>query len=126
LTGLLSLVPSGSKMALPPACLSCTSERHLVATMEMKSREPVYVVLAVFQVLPVGVNVVEDLAVDWVGGHLYWTDYVLETIEVAGLDGHDRTILFTENITNPRGIEIDPTDGYVDRIYVYLPKTIQT
>lgn len=55
---------------------------------------------------------VEDLAVDWIGGNLYWNDYVVETIEVAKLDGSMKTILFSENITNPRGIEVDPRSGY--------------
>lgn len=64
------------------------------------------------KVFQVGVNVVEDLAVDWIGGNLYWNDYVVETIEVAKLDGSMKTILFSENITNPRGIEVDPRSGY--------------
>ena len=60
---------------------------------------------------PVGINVVENLAVDWIAGNLYWNDYVLETIEVARLDGSYKTILFSENITNPRGIGVDPREG---------------
>ncbi|XP_069108702.1 low-density lipoprotein receptor-related protein 2-like isoform X5 [Argopecten irradians] len=63
------------------------------------------------EVFPVGVNVVEDLAVDWIGGNLYWNDYVFETIEVSKLDGSVKTILFSQNITNPRGIEVDPRKG---------------
>ncbi|KAK3083345.1 hypothetical protein FSP39_020255 [Pinctada imbricata] len=63
------------------------------------------------EVFPVGVNVVEDLAVDWIGENLYWNDYVVETIEVSKLDGSMKTILFSENITNPRGIGIDPREG---------------
>ena len=53
----------------------------------------------------------EDLAVDWVGRNLYWTDYVLETIEVATLEGQYRMVLFSENITNPRSIVIDAREG---------------
>lgn len=63
------------------------------------------------QVFPVGVNVVEDLAVDWIGGNLYWNDYVFETIEVSKLDGTAKTVLFSQDITNPRGIEVDPRNG---------------
>lgn len=58
-----------------------------------------------------GIDVVEDIAVDWVGGNLYWTDYGMETIEVVTLDGDYRMVLFSENITNPRAIEVDPRDG---------------
>lgn len=58
--------------------------------------------------IPWGVNVIEDLAVDWVGENLYWNDYALETVEVAKLDGSSRMVLFSENVTRPRGIELDP------------------
>jgi hypothetical protein len=57
--------------------------------------------------------VVEDIAVDWVSGNLYWTDYGMETIEVVNLDGSYRTVLFSENVSNPRAIELDPRDGYM-------------
>ena len=75
------------------------------------------------QVFPVGVSVVEDLAVDWIGENLYWNDYVVETIEVSKLDGSMKTVLFSENITNPRGIEIDPRQGlgfHLDVQHVFI------
>lgn len=53
-------------------------------------------------------TVTESLAVDWVGRNLYWSDYVLETIEVSKLDGTHRTVLVSENVTNPRGLVLDP------------------
>uniref|UniRef100_A0A4W3HU78 Low-density lipoprotein receptor-related protein 2 n=1 Tax=Callorhinchus milii TaxID=7868 RepID=A0A4W3HU78_CALMI len=55
-----------------------------------------------------GVTVTENIAVDWVGRNLYWADYILETIEVSNLDGNHRTVLLSENITNPRGLVLDP------------------
>lgn len=58
-------------------------------------------------------TVTESLAVDWVGRNLYWTDYVLETIEVSKLDGTHRTVLVSENVTNPRGLVLDPRDRSV-------------
>ncbi|KAK7507961.1 hypothetical protein BaRGS_00000926, partial [Batillaria attramentaria] len=63
------------------------------------------------EIVATGIDVVEDIAVDWVGGNLYWTDYGMETIEVVTLDGNYRMVLFSENITNPRAIEVDPRDG---------------
>ncbi|GFN87816.1 low-density lipoprotein receptor-related protein [Plakobranchus ocellatus] len=63
------------------------------------------------EVVATGIDVVEDIAVDWLGGNLYWTDYGMETIEVVSLTGQHRMVLFSENITNPRAIEIDPRDG---------------
>lgn len=50
----------------------------------------------------------ESIAVDWVGRNLYWTDYILETIEVSKLDGTHRTVLISANVTNPRGLVLDP------------------
>ncbi|XP_053453877.1 low-density lipoprotein receptor-related protein 2 [Nycticebus coucang] len=50
----------------------------------------------------------ETIAVDWVGRNLYWTDYALETIEVAKIDGSHRTVLISKNVTNPRGLALDP------------------
>ena len=63
-----------------------------------------------FQLISSGVDLTEALAVDWVGRNLYWTDYVLETIEVADLEGKNRAVLFTENVTNPRAVSIDPSE----------------
>ncbi|XP_053385857.1 low-density lipoprotein receptor-related protein 2-like [Mercenaria mercenaria] len=60
------------------------------------------------EVISSGINVVEDIAVDWLAGNLYWNDYTLETVEVARLDGSSRMVLFSENVTRPRGIELDP------------------
>lgn len=60
------------------------------------------------QVFDSGVTVTESIAVDWVGRNLYWTDFVLETIEVSKMDGSHRTVLISENITNPRGLVLDP------------------
>nr|XP_012637337.1 low-density lipoprotein receptor-related protein 2 [Microcebus murinus] len=50
----------------------------------------------------------ETLAVDWVGRNLYWTDYALETIEVSKIDGSHRTVLISKNVSNPRGLALDP------------------
>uniref|UniRef100_A0A8C5B335 Low-density lipoprotein receptor-related protein 2 n=1 Tax=Gadus morhua TaxID=8049 RepID=A0A8C5B335_GADMO len=58
-----------------------------------------------------GVTVTESLAVDWVGRNLYWTDYVLETVEVSKLDGTHRAVLVSQNVTNPRGLVLDPRES---------------
>lgn len=52
--------------------------------------------------------VTESIAVDWVGRNLYWTDSVMENIEVSTLDGRYRKVLMSRNITNPRGLVLDP------------------
>uniref|UniRef100_A0A8C0TXJ2 Low-density lipoprotein receptor-related protein 2 n=1 Tax=Canis lupus familiaris TaxID=9615 RepID=A0A8C0TXJ2_CANLF len=59
-------------------------------------------------ILNSGVTMTESIVVDWVGRNLYWTDYALETIEVSKLDGSHRTVLISKNISNPRGLALDP------------------
>uniref|UniRef100_A0A671UNK4 Low density lipoprotein receptor-related protein 2b n=1 Tax=Sparus aurata TaxID=8175 RepID=A0A671UNK4_SPAAU len=50
----------------------------------------------------------ETIAVDWVARNLYWTDSVMENIEVSTLDGRFRKVLLTKNVTRPRGLVLDP------------------
>ncbi|KAM7316467.1 hypothetical protein ACRRTK_024198 [Alexandromys fortis] len=58
-----------------------------------------------------GTSVTETVAVDWIGRNLYWTDYALETIEVSKIDGSHRTVLINTNVSNPRGLALDPRMG---------------
>ncbi|XP_076061029.1 low-density lipoprotein receptor-related protein megalin isoform X2 [Oratosquilla oratoria] len=58
-----------------------------------------------------GLDLVEGLAYDWITGNLYWVDSRLNTMEVARRDGSGRMILLNENITQPRGLSLDPTEG---------------
>lgn len=51
------------------------------------------------------------LAVDWVGGNLYWTDMQTHQIEVSDLDGRWRMVLISDDLKSPRGIAVDPRDG---------------
>lgn len=63
------------------------------------------------EVMSTGLDLVEGLAYDWVGGNLYWLDSKLNTIEVSKENGSDRIVLVRENITQPRGMCLDPTPG---------------
>ncbi|CAM4944086.1 unnamed protein product [Rotaria socialis] len=58
-----------------------------------------------------GNSYIGDIAFDWIGRNLYWTDYMLEHVEVATVDGRYRRILFHENLTNPWSLAIDPRAG---------------
>ncbi|TDG98033.1 hypothetical protein EPR50_G00214030 [Perca flavescens] len=60
------------------------------------------------EVFSSGLMVPESIAVDWVGRNLYWTDSVMENIEVSTLDGLFRKVLLTKNVTSPRGLVLDP------------------
>ena len=51
----------------------------------------------------------DGLAVDWINDKLYWVDAVTARIEVANLDGSNRTVLFANNIGVLRAIVVDPT-----------------
>lgn len=59
-------------------------------------------------IITTGLDLVEGLAYDWVGGNIYWLDSKLNTIEVAKEDGTMRTTLMSGNITQPRGMCLDP------------------
>ncbi|XP_037294723.1 LOW QUALITY PROTEIN: low-density lipoprotein receptor-related protein 2 [Manduca sexta] len=59
-------------------------------------------------IITTGLDLVEGLAYDWVGGNIYWLDSKLNTIEVAKEDGTARTALLSGNITQPRGMCLDP------------------
>lgn len=61
------------------------------------------------QVISSGLDLVEGLAYDWVGGNIYWLDSRLNAIEVATESGSNRVVLLKENITQPRGMMLDPS-----------------
>ena len=55
-----------------------------------------------------GLSLVEGLAYDWVAKNLYWLDSKLNTIEVSTINGSNRMILVNQNISQPRGLALDP------------------
>lgn len=55
----------------------------------------------------INVDTPDGLAVDFVGGNLYWTDAGTSKIEVASLDGSVRMGLITSSIDKPRAIVLD-------------------
>ena len=57
-----------------------------------------------------GLGSPEGIAIDWISRNMYWTDSVSDSINVAGLDGSNRKVLFND-IKNPRGIAVDPVAG---------------
>ena len=64
------------------------------------------------QLISSGLDLVEGLAYDWITGNIYWLDSRLNTIETASRDGTNRIVLLNKNITQPRGLNVDPTEGY--------------
>uniref|UniRef100_A0A8B9RNB7 Low density lipoprotein receptor-related protein 1Bb n=1 Tax=Astyanax mexicanus TaxID=7994 RepID=A0A8B9RNB7_ASTMX len=58
-----------------------------------------------------GLATPEGLAVDWIGGNLYWIDSNLDQIEVAKLNGEMRTTLIAGGMEHPRALALDPGEG---------------
>ena len=55
-----------------------------------------------------GLDLIEGLAVDHVARNLYWVDSKLKSIEVSTLEGKNHVVLISSNISQPRGICLDP------------------
>lgn len=51
------------------------------------------------------------LAVDWIGGNLYWCDSGTKRIEVSRLDGTMRKVLLWNGINYPKNLLLDPKRG---------------
>ena len=62
-------------------------------------------------VVSVGLVRPKGIAIDWVTKKIYWTDSHLKLIEVANLDGTQRSVLFWNNLGRPRAIVVDPSHG---------------
>ncbi|XP_078575904.1 low-density lipoprotein receptor-related protein 2-like isoform X3 [Branchiostoma floridae x Branchiostoma japonicum] len=57
------------------------------------------------------VSIPDGIAVDWVYGHVYWTDTGLDTISVGTMDGAWRKTLVDTGLKEPRAIVVDPEQG---------------
>ena len=62
-------------------------------------------------VVSVGLSRSEGIAIDWVTKKIYWTDSHLKLIEIVNLDGTQRSVLFWDNLDQPRAIVVDPSHG---------------
>lgn len=53
------------------------------------------------------------IAVDWIHNNLYWTDEDQASINVAHVNGLNKKTLFSTGVDIPRGIVVNPLEGYV-------------
>lgn len=51
------------------------------------------------------------LALDWLQHNLYWTDSGDKSISVASVDATKRRVLISTDLSEPRGIALDPHHG---------------
>ncbi len=60
-----------------------------------------------------GLSTAEGLAIDWIGGNIYWVESNLDQIEVAKLNGSFRQTLISGDMVSPRSIAVDPNHGWL-------------
>jgi len=65
------------------------------------------------ELLVKGILSPDDIAVDWLAKNLYWTDSGMKIIEVSRLNGNYRKVLFSRNLSQPRGIAVLPQKGKI-------------
>ncbi|XP_016107771.1 low-density lipoprotein receptor-related protein 2a [Sinocyclocheilus grahami] len=56
----------------------------------------------------------DGIAVDWIGGHIYWTDAGTNRIEVSKLDGRYRKWLIHSDLDQPAAIVVNPGLGLLN------------
>ncbi|XP_072036117.1 low-density lipoprotein receptor-related protein 2-like [Amphiura filiformis] len=55
----------------------------------------------------------DGVSYDWINQNIYWTDFATNTVEVAKADGSYRTVLYDTDLDDPRGIVVDPREGFL-------------
>lgn len=65
-----------------------------------------------FDVIVNGIFSPDGLACDWITKKIYWADSDSGRIEVALYNGSYQTVLFWENLDQPRAIVLVPSEGY--------------
>ena len=60
-----------------------------------------------------GVTFCEGISYDWSADNIYWTDSWHDRIEVASADGKNRKVVVNGGMQKPRGIIVEPFEGWV-------------
>lgn len=58
-----------------------------------------------------GLVTVDGIAVDWIYGHIYWTDTGKNKIEMSDKTGKMRKSIISGDLDEPRAIVLNPLDG---------------
>ena len=59
---------------------------------------------------------VNGLTVDWLHGHVYWSDEHAQTLEMCDYWGQHRRVVVRAHTDSPRGLVVDPIDRYVTNV----------
>lgn len=63
-------------------------------------------------VLSYAVGFAQGISADWTSNNVYWTDSLMNMVEVADYNGRYRKVLFTlDKSSEPRGIAVNPHTG---------------
>ncbi|XP_025192655.1 very low-density lipoprotein receptor-like isoform X1 [Melanaphis sacchari] len=60
-----------------------------------------------------GLSSADGLAVDWIYGHIYWTNADRDSIELANFEGNMQKTLIRSELKEPRSIAVDPLNGWL-------------
>uniref|UniRef100_A0A2S2QMG1 Very low-density lipoprotein receptor n=1 Tax=Sipha flava TaxID=143950 RepID=A0A2S2QMG1_9HEMI len=60
-----------------------------------------------------GLSSADGLAVDWIYGHIYWTNADKDSIELANFEGNMQKTLIKSELKEPRSIAVDPLNGWL-------------
>lgn len=77
------------------------------------SSVPVDTGAPVTTVISAGLSTVDGIAIDWIYGHIYWTDTGKNKIEMSDKTGKMRKTIISTDLDEPRAIVVNPLDGYV-------------
>ena len=69
--------------------------------------------IGVETIVPEGFTLSDHLAIDWIARNLYWTCPQYNKIYVSRLDGSEIIVIVDTDLEEPRGVAVDPGDGYV-------------
>ncbi|XP_076815785.1 low-density lipoprotein receptor-related protein 6-like [Clavelina lepadiformis] len=61
----------------------------------------------------IGIEMLEGLAIDWIGRNVYWADSSTNRIEVAHMDRTSRRSIVWRDLDSPRCLALDPSNGYI-------------
>ncbi|XP_015924680.1 very low-density lipoprotein receptor isoform X1 [Parasteatoda tepidariorum] len=85
----------------------CDNIEEAIKSVPVNSGSPVNTIVSQ------DLGTIDGIAVDWIYGHIYWSDTVGNVIEVADKNGKMRKTIINDNLDEPRAIVVDPLEGWM-------------